>query len=125
MKYLFEYITDSFSLFDNPLNNYVAMAIIGVIAYRIAYNLVGRLYIFDIIDGRVAGHILHWSIRLIVFAIIFYLVATTIRIYDWFTELPSYKWWIIGFVIGVSIFIYGLHKFHLFRRRDLKAFKNE
>ena len=119
MKYLFEYIADSFSLFENPLNNYVAMAIIGVIAYRIAYSLVGRLYILDIIDGRVAGHILHGSIRLIVFTIFFCLVATAIRIYNWFMELPIYKRWIIGFVIGVSIFVYGLHKFHLFRRRNL------
>ena len=119
MKYLFEYITDSFSLLENPLDDYVVMAIIGIIAYGIAYGLVGRLYNYDIIDGRGAGHILHWIIRLIVFVIIFYLAATAIRIYNWFMDLPSYKWWIIGLVIGASIFICGLYKFHLRRKREL------
>lgn len=119
MKYLFEYITDSFSLLENPLDDYVVMAIIGIIAYGIAYGLVGRLYNYDIIDGRGAGHILHWIIRLIVFVIIFYLAATAIRIYNWFMDLPSYKWWIIGLVIGVSICICGLYKFHLLRKRKL------
>lgn len=125
MKYLFEYITDSFSLLENPLDNYVVMTIIGIIAYGIAYGLVGRLYNYDIIDGRGAGHILHWIIRLIVFAIIFYLAATAIRIYNWFMDLPSYKWWITGLVIGVSIFIYGLYKFHLPRKRDLNEQRNK
>lgn len=125
MKYLFEYITDSFSLLENPLDDYVVMAIIGIIAYGIAYGLVGRLYNYDIIDGRGAGHILHWIIRLIVFVIIFYLAATAIRIYNWFMDLPSYKWWIIGLVIGVSIFIYGLYKFHLLRKRDLNEQRNK
>lgn len=116
---------DSFSLLENPLGNYVTMSIIGIIAYGIAYGLVGRLYNYDIIDGRGAGHVLHWIIRLIIFAIIFYLAATAIRIYNWFIELPSYKWWIIGFAIGVSIFIYGLYKCHLFRKRDLKEQRNK
>lgn len=125
MKYLFEYITDSFSLLENPLDDYLVMSIIGIVACAIAYGLVGRLYNYDIIDGRGAGHVFHWIIRLFVFVIIFYLVATAIRIYNWFMELPSYKWWIIGFVIGVSIFIYGLYKFHLFRNRDLKEQRNK
>lgn len=107
---------DSFSLLENPLGDYVAMVIIGIIAYGIAYGLVGRLYNYDIIDGRDAGHVLHWIIRLIVLVIIFYLAAIDIGIYNWFMELPSYKWWIIGFVIGVSIFIYGVYKFYLFRK---------
>lgn len=33
MKFLFEYLTDSFSLLDNPIDDYVIMAVIGVIAY--------------------------------------------------------------------------------------------
>lgn len=120
MKYLFEYIVDSFSLLENPLDDYVIMAIIGTIAYGIAYSLVGKLYNYDIIDGRGAGHVLHWIIRLIVFVIIFYLVATAIRIYNWFMELPNYKWWIIGFVIAGSIVTYCLCKFHMFKKRALQ-----
>lgn len=125
MKYLFEYLTDSFSLLESPLDDYVVMTIIGIIAYSIAYGLVGRLYKDDVIDSRGAGHVLHWIIRLIVFVIIFYLAATAIRIHNWFMNLPSYKWWIIGLVIGVAIFICGLYKFHLLRKRDLNEQRNK
>ena len=120
LKYLFEYIVDSFSLLENPLDDYVVMAIIGIIAYGVAYSLVGKLYNYDIIDGRGAGHILHWIIRLIVFVIIFYLAATAIRIYNWFVALPNYKWWIIGLAMGGSIVIYGLCKVHSYRKRVLQ-----
>lgn len=120
LKYLFEYIVDSFSLLENPLDDYVVMAIIGIIAYGVAYSLVGKLYNYDIIDGRGAGHILHWIIRLIVFVIIFYLVATAIRIYNWFVALPNYKWWIIGLAMGGSIVAYSLRKVHSYRKRVLQ-----
>lgn len=106
MKFLFEYITDSFSLLDNPFNDYYIMAIIGVIAYIIAFSLVGKLYRYDIIDGRGAGHFLHWIIRLFVFAIIFYATAAVIRVYSWFHGLPEYKWWIIGLSVTVVIAVY-------------------
>ncbi len=103
MKFLFEYLTDSFSLFSDPINNYIAMAVVGAVAYTIAYNLVGKLYRSDMIDGRGAGHFLHWIIRLVVFGVIFYAAATIIRVYFWFCGLPDVKWWIIGSVIGISV----------------------
>ncbi len=103
MKILFEYLTHSFSLLDNPIDDYMAMAIVGVIAYMIAYSIVGKLYRYDIIDGRGAGRILHWIIRGIVFVIIYYVFATAIRIYKWFNALPDYKWWIMCSVAGVLI----------------------
>ena len=116
MKFLFEYLTNSFSLLNNPLNNYIVMAVIGIIAYRIAYTLVGDLYCLDLIDGRGTGHVLHWIIRLIVFVVIFYGVATTIRVYKWFYGLPDYKWSIMGSVAIGIIMIAVLIK-HLFAKR--------
>ncbi len=109
MKILFEYLIDSFSLLENPLDDYVIMAIIGVIAYLIAYSLVGKLYSYDLIDGRGAGHFLHWIIRFIVFVVIFYAAAIPIRVYTWFHGLPDYKWMIIaGTVVGVVALIIGV-----------------
>lgn len=105
MKVLFEYITGSYTLFNNLLHNYVAMFIIGCISYSIAYRAVGKLYRCDVIDGYGAGHILHWFIRLIVFSVIFILATTVLRIWNWFHGLPVYKWWIIGSVVGISIII--------------------
>ncbi len=120
MKILFEYLTNSFSLLENPINDYVAMAIVGVIAYMIAYSIVGKFYRYDIIDGRRAGHILHWIIRGIVFTIIYYAFATAIRIYIWFNALPDYKWWIMGSAVGVLIIGKILYRVWLDRRVAIK-----
>ena len=103
MKLLFEYITSSFSLLEDPIKNYIVLAIIGSIAFPIAYGVVGKLYRFGLIYGREAGHVLHWIIRLIVFIAIFYVVAMIIRIYNWFHSLPDYKWWIVGSIISLLI----------------------
>jgi hypothetical protein len=109
LKILFEYLTDSFSLLENPLDDYVIMAIIGVVAYIIAYSLVGKLYSYDLIDGRGAGHFLHWIIRFIVFVVIFYAAATAIRVYTWFHGLPDYKWLLIaGIAVCMAVLIIGV-----------------
>lgn len=103
MKLLFNYLTNSFSLLDNPADNYVIMTIVGVIAFTVAYSVVGELYRIGFIEGRESGHVLHWLIRLVVFVIIFYIFATVMRIYNWFDNLPDYKWWIVVFIIGLLI----------------------
>jgi L-asparagine transporter-like permease len=106
LKFLFEFLTDSFSLLENSLEDYVVMTIIGVIAYVIAYRSVGKLYSYDLIDGRGAGYFFHWIIRFIVFVVIFYAAATAIRVYAWFHGLPDYKWLIIvGTAVGVIALI--------------------
>lgn len=115
MKYIFEYLTDSFSLLDNPLDDWVIITIIGVIAYKIAYRSVGDLFRFDLIDGREAGHVLHWIIRLIVFIFIFGITTVVIRINHWFNGLPDYKWWVIGvaivfLIVGKYVVKYILYK---------------
>lgn len=103
MKLLFEYIISSFSLFEDPIKNYMIMAIIGAIAFTVAYGAVGELYSFGIIGGRESGHVLHWIIRLIVFGVIYYVFATIMQIYNWFHGLPDYKWWVVGVIIGLLI----------------------
>lgn len=123
MKILFEYLTNSFSLLDNPIDDYMAMAIVGVMAYMIAYSIVGKLYRYDIIDGRGAGHIWHWIIRGIVFAIIYYAFATAIRIYKWFNALPDYKWCIMSSAVG--LFIIGKILYRVWQDRRMVAVKED
>lgn len=115
LKLAFEYLTDSYSLLENPIDNYIIMAVVGFVAYLIAYNIVGWFYSADMIDGRGAGHILHWIIRFIVFVAIYYVVATVLRIYKWIAGVPMYVWWIviasvIGLVVGVVIVKLVLHR---------------
>lgn len=109
LKFTFEYLTDSFSLLENPIDDCIIMGAVGVIAFLIAYNIVGWFYQTDIIEGGEAGHILHWIIRLIVFVIIYYAVATAIRIYYWIAGVPVYVWWIVAAAaVTVSILIVSI-----------------
>lgn len=113
MKLLFNYLTNSFFILENPIYNYVIMGIIGVIAFKVAYSVVGDLYRIGIIEGCESGHVLHWLIRLVVFVIIFYIFATVVRIYKWFTSLPNYKWWVVGSIIVLLILVGCLVKCYL------------
>ena len=97
----------------------IIMAVVGFAAYLIAYNIVGWFYRTDMIDGRGAGHILHWVIRLIVFLAIYYAVATIIRIYKWVIGIPMYVWWIVAVVVGVAVILIIATRC-FFNRRKLK-----
>ncbi|MBO4951460.1 MAG: hypothetical protein J6C99_00940 [Lachnospiraceae bacterium] len=115
MKYLFNYLVDSFSLFDNVIYDYLVMGCIGIISYHVAYSLVGRLYRNNSINSRGAGHILHWTIRFVVFVSIFYMAATIIRIYKWVSQIPNYKWWI--WVCGIGVFVSAFAIYLIWQRR--------
>lgn len=72
LKPIFEIITGEYILFQDIFQNYIAMSIIGAIAYLIARKSVGWLYKERIIEGKTMGSLIHWIVRLIVFSIIFY-----------------------------------------------------
>ena len=57
-KTIFDLIAASFSLFENPIYNYTAMTIIGLIAFKLAFGFVGK----SELRGE-AGSIVHWIIR--------------------------------------------------------------
>ena len=72
LKPIYEIITGEFILFENIIGNYIAMGVIGIIAFVIAWNFVGLLYDSKIISGKNIGSFIHWIARLIVFVILFY-----------------------------------------------------
>ena len=72
LKPIFEIITGEYILFENIFQNYIAMSIIGTIAYLIAKKVVGLFYREHIIDGKTIGSFVHWIVRLIVFLGVFY-----------------------------------------------------
>lgn len=106
LKILFQYLTDSYALLENPVDNYIIMGVVGFIAFLIAYSIVGWFYGEHLISSSGAGSVLHWIIRLIVFLALYYVIATLLRVYKWIIELPVYIWWIalavvITIVVGV------------------------
>lgn len=108
LKLLFQYLTDSYALLENPVDNYIIMGVVGFIAFLVAYRIVGWFYGENLIGSSGAGSILHWIIRFIVFVAIYYVIATLIRSYKWIVGVPIYVWWIvltliIAIVVGVLI----------------------
>lgn len=74
-RFIFDLITSPFSLFDNPFYNYIAMAIVGVLAFGIAFNIVGELGF----RGKL-GSITHWTIRIIVFVLLWFIFGIIIKL---------------------------------------------
>ena len=72
-RFLFDFITSGFSLFENPFYNFIAMAIVGSIAFSIAWNVV------DVLGFRKSlGSVVHWIVRLIAFTIIWFIFLLVI-----------------------------------------------
>lgn len=89
LKPLFEIITGEVAVCENTLLNYILIIIIGEIAYRLSYYLVGKAYSSDLIHGRKTGSFLHWIIRLPVYLFAAYLLRGIIAIYDFCKSIPN------------------------------------
>ena len=67
-KFLFELVTDPLGLPIEWYYEYLILAVIGLLAYRLAYSKVGDLYNGGFISGRETGSFLHWLFRFVFFA---------------------------------------------------------
>lgn len=109
LKPIFEMITGEYILFDNILYNYIAMGVIGLIALKTAWNVVGNLYDLGIIEGRKSGSIIHWGIRFFVFMTVFYFCNLII----WLSKF-IYSYRIIAFIVFVLLIIF-ITTFNIFK----------
>lgn len=57
LKILFQYLTDSYALLENPVDNYIIMGVVGGIAFLVAYSIVGWFYDEDLISGSRASQL--------------------------------------------------------------------
>lgn len=95
-KFLFERVTDPLGLPINALYEYIILAVIGAVAYGIAYSKVGDMYHGGLISGRTEGSFCHWLIRLILFVGLWLLTYGAIQGYYFMTA----NWQIILMVAG-------------------------
>ena len=95
-KFLFERATDPLGLPINALYEYIILAVIGAVAYGIAYSKVGDMYHGGLISGRTEGSFFHWLIRLILFVGLWLLTYGAIQGYFFVTA----NWQIILMVAG-------------------------
>lgn len=101
-SFLFDLITSPLSLFSNPLYNYIAIAIIGLIAFKTAFTLVGELGL----RGE-AGSIAHWIIRLVVFIMIWFLCCVILAIITYIIN----NWILILICALILLIVYMLKNY--------------
>ena len=95
-KFLFERATDPLGLPINAFYEYIILAVIGAVAYGIAYSKVGDMYHGSLISGRTEGAFFHWLIRLILFVGLWLLAYGAIQGYYFVTA----NWQIILMIAG-------------------------
>lgn len=81
LKAIFTFFTIPFSLPTSPIVSFLAMLVIGEIAYRLSYYKVGELYGRNLISSRTIGSILHWIIRLGFYIAIWSLVSMAMIVF--------------------------------------------
>ena len=82
LKPIFEIVKGEYILFDNVIYNYITLSLVGIIALKVAWDFVGKLYDYGIIMSKSSGSIIHWTIRLITFIVLFYILSGII----WLTK---------------------------------------
>ena len=120
LKLIFQFITESYALHENPVDNNILMALVGSIAFFTAWKIVGSLYNGGIISGSNEGKLAHWIIRTFVFIGIYYIFAILIRIYKWILCVPKYVWIILTVVIIVILISILILKY-LNKRKQIKV----
>lgn len=102
-KPIFEILTGEIAIFDNVLNNYFILVIVGEIAYQIAWHLVRSLLRIGIINDKYSSSIVHWIIRITSYMIIAYIIRLSIFVAEFITSIPYYIWF---FLISVIVIIF-------------------
>ena len=91
LKTIFELLTSQLGLPIHTMGEYMLITVIGYIAYRIAWN---------VSPGGPAGSLIHWSVRLIVFAAFWGCAYVLITFAKWVIQN-----WIIALTVVVSILL--------------------
>lgn len=81
LKFLYERATDPLGLPINSVYEYIILAVIDFIAYKMAYDKVGDMYHDGWIDGKVAGSFFHWLIRVLLFVAVWFVVYSIIQVF--------------------------------------------
>lgn len=95
-KFMFERLTDPLGLPINAFYEYIILAVIGAVAYGIAYRKVGDMYHGGLISGRTEGSFFHWVIRAFLFVVLWLVAYGAIQGYYFVTA----NWQIILMIAG-------------------------
>lgn len=102
-KFMFERLTDPLGLPINPIYEYVILAVIGLVAYGLAYRKVGDMYHGGLISGRTEGSFFHWVIRAFLFVMLWLVAYGAIQGYYFVTANWQIVLMIAGSVAGAAM----------------------
>ena len=111
-SFIFDQFTDPFSLPIDPLYEWAILGAIGLVAFFASYRIVGGLYASGDIHGRFPGSLFHWTIRLLIFAAIWFVVYWVIVIGQWIAAH-----WIVLLCITVAFLVVCLIVRYLINNR--------
>lgn len=125
-KLIFDFLTEPLGLPIEWYWEYAILAVVGFIAYIIAYRCVGKLYHSGVINGRGIGSFLHWLIRLIFFAVIWaitygVIVIGRIIISHWIIVVSTLM---ALSVLGILLYVVLKRKNHLKQARHKQEDKD-
>lgn len=92
LKPIFDLLTGDLVLLGDVINNYIALGIVGLIAFFVAFRATGSLYDMGLITGRSTGSLVHWTIRLIVFAFLFWVLSLIVWIIAVLKSISIWAW---------------------------------
>jgi hypothetical protein len=118
-KIIFEFLIEPLGLPIEWYFEYIILAVIGLVAYIVAFKTVGDMNRADFISGGTIGSFFHWLIRLFVFAIIWTITYGVI----WVFKLVMSSWQVILMVFGGIVGAIGIYAWAIFGLRKIKSSK--
>ena len=112
LKPIYEWLIGNYSLFEDPMKNYITMGVIGVIATTIAWYSVKSMYRDGSINGRSAGSFFYCFISFIVVTVLFVVISVVMWIIRIILSVP---WW--GWLVLATILAIGVYLFWYFRKK--------
>ena len=104
LKLLFEILTSPLGLPIDAIWEYLILAVIGAIAFKVAW---------ESSPGGIFGSLIHWSVRFVVFVVLWAIVYSIIALVQWIFA----NWWLILCILGGVAIIGGVAKFVVLKLR--------
>lgn len=108
-SFIFDKLTDPLGLPIAVWKEWLILLVIGAIAYRVAFSIVGDMYDAGDISTGIGGSFFHWLIRLIVFVAMWAITYGAIWLYrfcatHWIAIISTLGGLLVCGVIGFIVY---------------------
>lgn len=103
LKPAFELLTGKYSLFDNAAYDLMATALIGVLAFVVAWEVVKGLRNGHIISGGDISSLVHWAVRLVAFVFLIHATQAAIHVVKFVLSVPIWAWYSLAGVLVILL----------------------